>query len=178
MWWTSVFLQPLPWQFLMPKPSWQQILSTGSLLPPCLHPAGPSAAIPEAVFSSGKLWWLRQEIPLNQRSSAIMEMSLSIFYSWSCASIRVYLKRRNVCPNHHLLLLFEKVSQECCPVWCLPCVRSASGMDALQEFKPCWYLKGQEDVQSTMGTLQRLSWAQKMQNLYLEPQNSWGWKGP
>lgn len=33
-------------QFLMPKPSWQQILSTGSPLPACLHPPGPTAAIP------------------------------------------------------------------------------------------------------------------------------------
>lgn len=98
MWWTSVFLQTLPWQsnFWWQSPlgskssnpfHWQTpaTLPT-SCCPHCCNSRGGFLLQGSSTPASDELWWLRQEIPSNQSSSAIMEMSL---IPWSCAPIRV-----------------------------------------------------------------------------------------
>lgn len=55
----------------------------------------------------------------------------------------------NVCPNQHLLLLFEQLSQKL--VWLISALCGVSLRGALQEFKCCQDLKEQEDVQSSSG---------------------------
>lgn len=153
MWWTSVFLQPLPWR----SNFWcQSPLGSKSfpLAAPCLHPAGPAAAVPETCVASyrappspasDKLGCLRQEIPVNQ-GFAITEMSLSNFMRL-CICQSVGGKLECVPQPAPSLAAWEGLPEELS--WLISALWGVSLWGAPQGFKRCQCLKGQEDAQSS-----------------------------